>query len=247
MTTTNNAQRLVDSLIRFQVYSDDVKMKSVWAQEFRINPDALDKIAMVPAKLIALTYKIDNNINNLSNLNRKDLYLSNIRKVRESLFNLTTIHAASTVKTMFPQGIIDNLSIISDILNSNNLNEKIVPDEKLEGIFGKISELAEEISKSDLETSDKEFLLELLSIIQNSLSEYVINGVESFKEGVEISFGMIIRKKLTVANASESEAKNSAYKKIIDLVKDVNAIYTLATNTVAALPEAFDKVVGLLK
>ena len=242
----NDADRLLNIITAVRNFKSNLQLSKAWSEIFNFEESNREKILTSQVKIFRIAERIKLQLKTINTLSRREIYDSYISEISNLIFPLTFVHSVDSYKNNINDTHLERLHILSDILNSHNVNEKETSEEEIILYIERIDEIYEELENSTLNSDAKKILLRCLDSISNAFFDYKTDGSEAFKQALEKIYGTILLERNNInANEAKEEEKN-IFRKLLNLIKDVNALYTLSTMTTKALENSQEIVKVLL-
>lgn len=162
---------------------------------------------------------------------RNEKAIAELRKLQEEIAKLdfdADREKVGKVKKNFLE-YKNRLEIYEEIYE-NTYGNYVVDVDELQKIRKELQELIEDINASKIDSKFKQVILNSLLNMQYYLEKYYIFGIDGISESLERVTGSMLLNCNQTQMVTEVEEKIG--KKILSLIKNVNAVVTLAKNVI---------------
>lgn len=226
--TTNPAIRLHNILSELFEYDPGTRIHKALSNEFGII--GLEECIEAYVKLIKLAKHCIRNIESLSDIHNKQLYLGSVTRILSKLEGYSYLSTTDSLEKNINESDMDFLHIISDLFNSKNINEKNI-DEKIPDLGQELNNLIATILESNLDKDVIKDLVKVLNYLKMSLDCYQIDGVKGFKDALESFLGHFYINNDFYQSLKKENKDDGLFEKMISFTTKFNDLYTFATNT----------------
>lgn len=244
-TLNNSASRLHAILSAVFAYTPEAKMQNVWQELFKLKKNDLYKISLIQPRLIKLANEVGEQIESISHLQKKDIYLKYVNQIADALYRLGHIHNVQQLHQAINDNLLDSLHICSDLLNSNSIHEYLLGDDELEELRKEVDNLIKQIEKLNLENEFKETLLSIILELRYAIDFYRIHGYEGFRVYTERFLGNLLLNKSNFESLKNDNDSKEVFAGVFRIFDQTNKFVEFAKNTKLALPfvkEFIDKL-----
>lgn len=241
----NSASRLHAILSAVFAYTPEAKMQNVWQELFKLKKNDLYKISLIQPRLIKLANEVGEQIESISHLQKKDIYLKYVNQIADALYRLGHIHNVQQLHQAINDNLLDSLHICSDLLNSNSIHEYLLGDDELEELRKEVDNLIKQIEKLNLENEFKETLLSIILELIYAIDFYRIHGYEGFRVYTERFLGNLLLNKSNFESLKNDNDSKEVLAGVFRIFDQTNKFVEFAKNTKLALPfvkEFIDKL-----
>ncbi len=233
--TKNQASIVFEILNKVSSMEDSTTMQQAWSGALNYDLGDLQKISSVPAILIDNLKNIELELGEISHIQDLNAYYKPIRTIINAIFNT---HYSDDIKN-FKNNIrnqMPGLSICSDILNSNNVNEKIISTEEIDELRSKAEELINDILSAEIEEDVKLIFIDIINQFKHATIMYQLKGAVALREAFCKNLGSLVLNSSTISVYDESSNEKKIRSKVLEYMEKVNTIVGFVANTQNAIP-----------
>jgi hypothetical protein len=235
-TLNNSASRLHAILSAAFSHNPDAKIQNVWQELFKLKENELYKISLIQPRLIKLANEVGEQIESISHLQKKSIYLKCVNQISEALYKLGHVHSVRQLHQEINDNLLDSLHICSDLLTSNNISEISLGDDKLEELNKEVDLLLNQIGELNLDIEFKKTLLSIVLELKYAIDYYRIHGYEGFRVYTERFLGDLLLNKSNFESMKNKSDTKEAFAGIFRIFDQTNKLVEFAKNTKLALP-----------
>lgn len=172
--------------------NQNMNVQNVWAQIFNVDKENLSLILKKLSRVLQLPHQIRIEINAQKNVDPQIplKYFNQIEKILSTIqfnANMMSLLNQITEKELY------SLEMCDDILSRVN-PQIVIKDKDYYTIYASITELVNEVSKSQENSELNLFILSKLELILNAMSDYKVIGIEPIKEEITSIIGSVALK-----------------------------------------------------
>lgn len=231
----NKASIVLDLLTNVSSFDDSTPMQKAWSQVLECDYGDLNRISSGPATVIKILKDIEVDLKNIGHIRDLNVYYNPLRTIINAIFGTNYGDNVKTFRDKINKHI-PGLSICSDILNSNNINEETISKDEIAELRKQSEELIEEIFTSGIDEDAKTIFIEILNKFRDATIEYQLRGATVFKEAFSEGVGSLVIKS-SILNIFEPDSKEKNLgNKLIQYMEKVNTIIGFVSNTQIGIP-----------
>ena len=240
---TEPAGRLYDIFQEARQKNDGDSSRKVWAEVFGVAEDDTSTILKMLAELIQLTHSTKGKIENLNDIDH-ELYLRPFSKIERILSQINLDAGWKHWKNQIDEPTIYGLQFCSDKLNRITNYTKI-PNEEIDAIKQSLSDLTDQILKSELDISLKELLIRNLESLRQALISFKIKGIDGIQQELELNLGSIILHKEEIKAKSNESNESILWSSYFKFLEGLNKTISVAKNIKELGGKEIFKLIGI--